>query len=55
MCPRRNTAVSLLHGTYSLSKFNAEKMMYMFMSHHQNAGQNYNIKVANKSFRTWQS
>jgi hypothetical protein len=29
---------------------NAEKTKYMFMSCHQNAGQNHNIKTGNKSF-----
>jgi hypothetical protein len=29
---------------------NMEKTKNNFMSHHQNAGQNQNIKVANKSF-----
>jgi hypothetical protein len=28
----------------------AKKTKYMFMSHNQNAGQNHNIKVDNKSF-----
>jgi hypothetical protein len=30
-------------------KVNAEKTNYMLLSHHQNAGQNYNIKVAIRS------
>jgi hypothetical protein len=34
---------------------NSEKTKYMFMSHHQTAGQNNYIKVANKSFEKWQS
>jgi hypothetical protein len=29
---------------------NTEKFKYVFMSHHKNAGQNHNIKVANISF-----
>jgi hypothetical protein len=29
---------------------NAEKTKYMFMSYHQNAGQNHNVKMANNSF-----
>jgi hypothetical protein len=29
---------------------NAEKNTYMLLSHHQNAGQNHNIKIANKAF-----
>jgi hypothetical protein len=29
---------------------NAEKTKYMFMSHHQTAGQNRNMKTANRSF-----
>jgi ABC-type siderophore export system fused ATPase/permease subunit len=29
---------------------NADKSRYMLMSHHQNAGQNYNKKAANRSF-----
>jgi hypothetical protein len=28
----------------------AEKTKYVFMSFHQNAGQNHNIKIGNKSF-----
>jgi peptide methionine sulfoxide reductase MsrB len=29
---------------------NTEKTNYMLLSHHQNAGQNQDIKVANRSF-----
>jgi hypothetical protein len=29
---------------------NAEKTKYMLLSHHQNAGQNHDIKIANRSF-----
>jgi hypothetical protein len=29
---------------------NTEKTKYMLLSHHQNAGQNHNIKMANRSF-----
>jgi hypothetical protein len=29
---------------------NAKEIKYMFMSHHQNPGQNHNIKVVNISF-----
>jgi 23S rRNA U2552 (ribose-2'-O)-methylase RlmE/FtsJ len=29
---------------------NAEKTMYMLLSHYQNAGQNHDIKTANRSF-----
>jgi hypothetical protein len=29
---------------------NAEKTKYMIMSHHQNSGQNQNIRIADESF-----
>jgi hypothetical protein len=29
---------------------NAEKIRYVLLSHHQNAGKNHNIKIANRSF-----
>jgi hypothetical protein len=29
---------------------NAEKAKYMLLSHHQNAGQNHNIKIVNRCF-----
>jgi hypothetical protein len=31
-------------------EINAEKTKYMIMSHHQNSGQNQNIRIADKSF-----
>jgi hypothetical protein len=31
-------------------ELNAEKTKYMLLSHHQNAGQNYNIKIGDRSF-----
>jgi hypothetical protein len=34
---------------------NAEKTKYLFLSHHQNAGQNYEMKIANGCFQMWQS
>jgi hypothetical protein len=34
---------------------NSEKTKYMFMSRHQTAGQSNYIRVANKSFKKWQS
>jgi hypothetical protein len=30
---------------------NDGKLVYMFMSYHQNAGHNHNIKIANKFFK----
>jgi hypothetical protein len=31
---------------------NTEKTKYMLLSHHQNAGQNHNIQIADRSFET---
>jgi ABC-type transport system substrate-binding protein len=36
-------------------KVNTEKTKFIFLSHHQNAGQNHNIKMANRSFEMWHS
>jgi hypothetical protein len=30
---------------------NAKKTKYVLLSHHQNAGQNHNINIANRSFK----
>jgi hypothetical protein len=32
-------------------KVNAERTKYMLLSHHQNVGQNHDIKIANRSFK----
>jgi len=34
---------------------NADKTKYMFMNRHQNAVQNHNLVIANKSFTMWES
>jgi hypothetical protein len=34
---------------------NTKKVKYMLLSRHQNAGQNRNIKTANRSLKMWQS
>jgi hypothetical protein len=31
-------------------QINVEKTKYMLLAHHQNAGQNRNIKIGNRSF-----
>jgi tRNA A37 threonylcarbamoyltransferase TsaD len=36
-------------------KVNAEKTQYTFVSCHQNAGQNNNLMIANRSLKMWQS
>jgi hypothetical protein len=32
---------------------NTEKTNYMLLSHHQNAGQNHDIKIANRCLTIW--
>jgi hypothetical protein len=44
--------VNLLGDNIDTIKKNAEKTKYMLLSHHQNAGQNHNIKIADTSFET---
>jgi hypothetical protein len=34
---------------------NTEKTNYMLLCHHQNAGQNHDIKTADRSFKMWYS
>jgi hypothetical protein len=33
-------------------EINAEKAKYMLLSHHQNAGLNHDVKIANRSFES---
>lgn len=47
-----------MHGLLAASKVvclevDAEKPEYMFMLYEQNAGENHNIDMANKSLKMW--
>jgi len=43
---------ALLHACKGFDvEVSAERTEYMLMFYHQNAGQNHNIKIANKSFK----
>jgi hypothetical protein len=45
------TVSSLLEASRDVGlEINAEKTKYMIMSHHQNTGQNQNIRIVNESF-----
>jgi hypothetical protein len=48
---KKNTETSIDAGMEAALEENAEKTMYMLLYHqdHQRAGQNHNIKIANKS------
>jgi ribosomal protein S2 len=47
----KKNAVAVLDASKEIGlEVNSEKTKYMFMSHHQTAGQSSYIKVANKSF-----
>jgi hypothetical protein len=48
----RNKEVLLFTSKKNGLQVNAEKTEYMIMSPEENAGQNHNIKVANKSFKS---
>jgi hypothetical protein len=42
---------TLIHDSKEVGlEVNAEKAKYMLLSRHQNAGQNRNMKIANRSF-----
>jgi hypothetical protein len=49
---RKNTEALLIASKEICLKVNAEKTKYMVMSRDQNAGQNGNIQIGNKSFGT---
>jgi hypothetical protein len=49
---RKNTEALLIASKEIGLKANAEKTKYMVMSQDQNAGQNGNIQIGNKSFET---
>jgi hypothetical protein len=34
-------------------EINVQKIKYMLLSRHQNAGLNHNIKIANRSLKMW--
>jgi hypothetical protein len=47
----KENTVTLLEASRDVDlEINAEKTKYMIMSHHQNSGQNQNIRRANESF-----
>jgi hypothetical protein len=47
---RRNTRTLIDTSKEVSLEANAEKTKYMLLSHHQNAGQNHGIKIANRRF-----
>jgi len=47
---KKTKEVLLDAGKETSLKVNVEKTLHMFMFHHQNAGQNSDIKIANKFF-----
>jgi hypothetical protein len=49
---RKNTEALLIAGKEICLEVNAEKTEYMVMYRDQNAGQNRNIEIGNKSFET---
>jgi hypothetical protein len=45
---------TLIHASREIGlEVNAEKTKYMLVSHLQTAGQNHDIKTANRSFKLW--
>jgi hypothetical protein len=47
---KRNTQTLIDANKEVGTKVNTEKTKYMLLSRHQNAGQNHNIKIANRYF-----
>jgi hypothetical protein len=47
---RKNTKTLTDANNTATLAVNAEKTKYMLLSHHQNGGQNHDIKTANRSF-----
>jgi pectate lyase len=52
---KKNTEALVVASKEIGLEVNAEKTKYMVMSRDQNAGQNYNVKLDNKSFQKWKS
>jgi hypothetical protein len=47
----KKNAETLIDATKEVDlEINVEKTKYMMLSHHQNAGQNRDVKIANRSF-----
>jgi hypothetical protein len=51
---KKNTEALVVASKEIGLEVNAEKTKYMAMSRDQNAGQNHNIKIDNKSFDIWE-
>jgi hypothetical protein len=49
---KKNTEALLDSGKGDGLKVNAEETKYRVISRHQNAGQSYNVTIANKSFQS---
>jgi hypothetical protein len=47
---KKNTETLIDASKEVVLEINVEKTKYMLLSHHQNAGQNLDVKTANKSF-----
>jgi hypothetical protein len=47
---KNNTEYLIVTSKEVDSEVNTEKTKYMLLSHHQNAGQNHDMKVAKRSF-----
>jgi hypothetical protein len=52
---KKNTEDLVIASKETGLEVNAEKTKYMVMSRNENAGQNHNIKIDNKSFERWKN